>query len=578
MAGSPTNSDRGPRHAGGVIHTYLGYDPVDLPGPISSLAQQGDVANAGMEHMLAYGSMRDFSEEELANAIRLDPSQIAGLGPSLESLIAMLEERKQKILDTYETTKARRSAESEYLDLAEHLDPPKPHRKAYRKAVEAWQITDLKHLWYEQTGPATPFASGLLRLMQTLGDVYQIEALASAYRFTGKTPMTVEQALEIKEELETIDKLLEQLRQARETAQLAIIDMSQLAEFAEPGQMEQLEQLQEMVDEMLREQARREGLEHGTSGYELTPRAYKLFQSRVLQMIFSELSAGRTGRHQGDITGEGVVETQRTRAYEFGDSPAHMDITATMTNAILRQRGQQPLRLNHDDIEVHVTRNNPKCATAVIVDMSGSMRYGGQYIDAKRMALALDGLIRSEYPGDFLGFIEMYSVARTRRLHELAAMMPRVPTIRDPVVRLRADMSDPNMSEYRIPQHFTNMQHALLLARRLLSVQDTPNRQIVLISDGLPTAHYEDNELFLLYPPDPRTEEATLAEALRCKQDNITINMFVVPSWSQDEDDIRFNYRIAEATGGRVFFTSGSDLDRYVVWDYVKHRRTVIGG
>ncbi|MEQ9454203.1 MAG: VWA domain-containing protein [Phycisphaeraceae bacterium] len=569
------------RHAGGVIHTYQGYDPVELPGPISSMEQQGDLAALGMEHMLTYGSMRRFSEEELANAIHLDPSQIQGLGPSLESLIAMLEERKRKILETYETSHARLMAENAYLDHAASLDPPRKSRKAYRSAIEGFQYAELKKLWYRQDDEGSAFATGLLHLMEELGRLYQVEKLASDYGFTGHEKMSVDRALEIKAELEQIDKLLEQLRQAMENAQLAVIDMDELSEFADSGQIEELEAFQRQVEEMIREQARRQGLERGEAGgYDLTPEAYRLFQSRVLGTIFADLSAGKTGRHQADLSGEGAVEMQRTRAYEFGDSIAHMDIPATITNAMLRQQGGGsvgPVRFRPEDIEVHLTRNNPKCATVVIVDMSGSMRHGGQYVDAKRMALALDGLIRSEYPGDYLGFIEMYSVARIRTIGEVVAMMPKVPTIRDPVVRLRADMSDPEMNEYRVPQHFTNMQHALSLARRLLAAQDTPNRQVVLISDGLPTAHYEDQDLYMLYPPDSRTEEMTLREARLCKQEGITINMFVVPSWSQDEDDIRFSHRMAQTTGGRAFFTAGHDLDRYVVWDYVNHRRSVIG-
>ena len=151
-----------------------------------------------------------------------------------------------------------------------------------------------------------------------------------------------------------------------------------------------------------------------------------------------------------------------------------------------------------------------------------------------------------------------------------------MPTIFQPVVRLRADLSDPEVSETRIPQHFTNIQHALRLSRQTLGVQDTPNRQIILITDGLPTAHFEGTVLHLRYPPHPKTEAATLREGLLCQKDGITINIFLVPSWSQSEEDIRFAYRLAEGTKGRVFFTAGKDLDRYVVWDYVKRKREII--
>ncbi|MEO2032247.1 MAG: hypothetical protein ABGZ35_09190, partial [Planctomycetaceae bacterium] len=122
-----------------------------------------------------------------------------------------------------------------------------------------------------------------------------------------------------------------------------------------------------------------------------------------------------------------------------------------------------------------------------------------------------------------------------------------------------------------------NLQHGLQLSRRFLAGQDTPNRQIILITDGLPTAHFEGSELFLLYPPDPRTEMATMREGQLCRQENITINIFLLPSWSQSHEDVQFAHRLAESTGGRVFFTAGKDLDRFVVWDYVDQRREIIG-
>jgi uncharacterized protein with von Willebrand factor type A (vWA) domain len=209
--------------------------------------------------------------------------------------------------------------------------------------------------------------------------------------------------------------------------------------------------------------------------------------------------------------------------------------------------------------------------------MSGSMRWGGQYIAAKRMALALEALVHREYPGDRLHFIEMASVARVVPRSELVDLLPKPVTIHDPVVRLRADMSDPGITSRDLPPHFTNIQHALRLARRLFATADTPNRQVVLITDGLPTAHFEDEQLYLLYPPDPRTEQATMAEAAALSREGGTLNLFLVPSWSQSEEDVRFGHRLAESTGGRVVFTAGDDLDRFVVWDYLEGRRRLIG-
>jgi uncharacterized protein with von Willebrand factor type A (vWA) domain len=558
---------------GGVIHTYQKYDPKNFPSPTQP---PPDMVSPAFEHLLRFGGMQRLTPEQLARAVHIDPSQIAGLGPSLDALIAMLLERKRKILEKYETDTVQQTAANQFRRQAAGLTPPKPLRSKYDIAVREEQIYDFERLWYASDDERSPFARGLVQLMETLGDKYQVDELAARYEFTGRTSMTVPEALEVKAELDKIEELLKQLEQARETAQIAVIDMDALAEFTEPGDMERLQELQQMVENYLREMAERQGLTTEDGAFQLTPQAYKLFQGKLLERIFSNLQASRTGRHQGAVIGEGAVEMQQTKPYEFGDSLTDMDIPQSMINAMLRAGPGGRVRLRADDIEVHRTRNTPKCATVLIMDMSGSMRYDSQYVNVKRMALALNGLIRTEYPGDYLNFVEMYTFAKQRSGGEVIELLPKPVTVFDPIVRFKVDMSRDDISEFMIPPHFTNIQHSLQTARRLLGTQDTPNRQIVLITDGLPTAHFEGSWLYMLYPPDPQTEAATMREGAMCAREGITINLFLVPSWSQSEEDIRFAYRLAESTRGRVFFTAGSDLDRYVVWDYLNRRREII--
>lgn len=558
---------------GGIIHTYQKYDPKSFPSPTQP---PPDVVSSAFEHLLAYGDMRELTEEELARAVHLDASQIAGLGPSLDALREMLLERKRRILETYETKQVRETARREYRATGEALKPPKPLRGLYEKAFEQEQLRELEQLWYRAGGERSAFAGELLKLVERLGDKYQVDELAAKYEFTGRKPLTVPQAIAVKEELEQIDQLLKQLEEAARTAQIGIIDMEQLAQYAEPGDMERLAALQEQIDAYVRELAERQGLERGKRGFQLTPKAYRLFQGKLLEQIFSQLQASRSGRHQGPIVGEGAVELQHTKPYEFGDSVANMDIPASFTNAMIRSGAAVPVRLKPEDIEIHRTRNTPKCATVVLMDMSGSMRYGGLYVNVKRMGLALDGLIRREYPGDFVQFLEMYTFAKPRSPGEIVKLMPKPPTIFDPIVRLKVDMSREDVGEFQVPWHFTNIQHGLQLSRKFLASQDTPNRQVILITDGLPTAHFEGSMLYLLYPPHPATEAATLREGQLCRRENITINIFLLQSWSQSIEDVRFAQRLAESTKGRVFFTAGKDLDRYVVWDYVNRRRSIV--
>jgi len=562
------------RPVGGIIHTYQKYDPQNFPSPTQP---PPDMVSSAFEHLLMYGGRRKLTEEELARAIRLSPAQIAGLGPSLDALLAILLERKRKILARYETDTVLEKAGRHLQAVAAGIQIPDRFHAHFERAVRQEQILDLERIWYALDRDGAPAARQLVPLMEVMGHKYLIAEMAAKYPFVGRTPLTVPEALALKEELEKIDRLIEQLRQAQETAQIAVIDMDSLAEFTEPGDLEQLSEFQKTVQKLIRELAEQQGLEADDDGrIQLTPRAYRLFQGRLLERIFSELQESRTGRHSGPVTGEGAVELQATKPYEFGDSLAHVDLSQSLLNAMLRRDRSGELRLTHDDIVIHRTRNNPKCATVVIMDMSGSMRYDGQYVNVKRMALALDGLIRREYPGDFLRFFEMYTFAKPCPPGEIVNCMPKPVTLYDPIVRLKVDMSRLDVSEFQIPPHFTNLQHALRMARQSLAAQDTPNRQVLLITDGLPTAHFEEQTLFMLYPPDIRTEQATMREALQCQREGITINMFLVPSWSQSEEDIRFAYRVAETTRGRVFFTAGNDLERFVVWDYVKRKREIL--
>ncbi|MGI9517423.1 MAG: hypothetical protein ACR2NP_10270 [Pirellulaceae bacterium] len=559
---------------GGIVHTYQKYDPKKFPGPTQA---PPDLVSPLMEHLLAHGTVRQLTEEEMARAVKLDPEQFAKLGPSLDKIQMMLEDRKRRILEKYETDTVQLLARDAFHENADDVKPPKRLAERYRDAVRHEQLWDMERLWYAAGDDNSPFARQLLGVMRHLGNKYEIDELAAKYYFTGNEPLTIEEALRIKEELEKIDELLEQIEEARETSQIAVLDLDELSDFIPENDTHSLEEMKRMVENYVREMAEQQGIEFDGKQFQLTPQAYRVFQNKLLARLFGQLEASRSGRHQANIMGDGAIELQQTKPYEFGDSVTQMDIPQTMINAMVRQGSELPLRLKAEDIEVHRTRNTPRCATSVIMDMSGSMRYDGQYINVKRMALALDGLIRSEYPGDFLNFIEMYTFGKLRRSNEIATLMPKPVTLYDPVVRLGVDMSRDDVSEHMVHQHFTNMQHSLRLARQSLAGKPTRNKQIFVITDGLPTAHYEDSTLYMLYPPHSSTEAATLREAKLCQQEGIAINMFLVPSWSQSEEDIRFAYTIAESTKGRVIFTSGGNLDRYVVWDYMERKREILG-
>jgi uncharacterized protein with von Willebrand factor type A (vWA) domain len=565
----PTRDD-----LGGIVHSYQRYDPARIPSPRPA---DVDLVSPAMEHLLEFGELDDLTPEELAGAVLLDPEQIRGFGPSIESLRRMLEARKRKILEHWDAAGARKRARTAFREAAAKVKPPAKHKEIFHRAVREEQLRLLERLWYAQDDDQSRFGADLVGLVDRLGAVYQIDELATKWAFTGREKLGVEEALRVKEELEEIDRLLAQLAEAQKNARVGLIDLEALGRYAAEGELDDLARLKAQVEEMVARMAAEQGLDKGKKGYSLSPKAMRLFQGKLLEKIFSALDPSRTGRHQVNVTGEGAVELVPTRPYEFGDSVANIDIPGSLVNAMLRQGKERPLRLDARDIEVHTTRNTPKCATVVALDMSGSMRHGGLYVSVKRMALALQGLVQREFPGDTLSFLEMYSFAKPRPAGEIVTLLPKPVTIFEPVVRLRADMSDPAITAEDVPPHFTNIQHALQLARRQLARADTPNKQVILITDGLPTAHFEGNQLYLLYPPHKRTEEATLREAEACRREGIVVNVFLLSGWSQSREDIQFAYKLAQTAQGRVFFTSGKDLDRFVVWDYVSRRRSIIG-
>ena len=563
-----------PNQSGGIIHTYLKYDPVQFPSPN---APPADAVTPAFEHMLRYGTTRNFTEEQLANAIRIDPSQIQGFGPSMERMMDILEERKKKILETYETETVQKEAHLAYKKTQKKVKLSGALGKDFQKAFSEEQLVLLESIWYQAGGEKSDQSVKILEAIERLGEKYQIDELAAKYSFTGNQVMSVEEALMIKMELEKIDKLLRQLKDALQNAQLALVDLEELSEFVGMQEIEKLDDIQKQIQEYLKAIQESQGIEKDGKGLRLTPKSFRIFQSKLLQRIFSELKSSRTGRHSGPIDGEGAVETQKTKMFELGDSLANLDVVSSFVNLLVRSGGRKPENFALEDLIVHRTKNNPKCATAVLLDMSGSMRNGGIYVDVKRMGLALDGLIRSEFPGDRIHFIEMFTFGRVRSVSEIPQLMPKPVTIFDPVVRLRADMSDPEISEMDIPPHFTNIQHSLQQARTLLANSDTVNRQVILITDGMPTAHFEGKDLYLLYPPDPKTEAATIREAVLCARDGITINIFLLSSWNQTSEDVQFAYKMARLTNGRVIFVAGKDLDRFVVWDYLSQKKTILG-
>src|SRR5450432_286182 len=173
---------------GGIVHTYQKFDPTEFPSPT---APPPDLVSRAFEHMLYYGNTRRLTEEELARAVRIDPSQFRGFGPSVEALMELLRQRKRKILETYETDQVQNEARVAFQHQADQTRPPSKLAKQFQEAVREEQLTDLEDLWYRSGDERGEFARQLLRLSERLGEKYQIDELAGKYPFTGQQSMTV---------------------------------------------------------------------------------------------------------------------------------------------------------------------------------------------------------------------------------------------------------------------------------------------------------------------------------------------------------------------------------------------------
>ena len=383
--------------------------------------------------------------------------------------------------------------------------------------------------------------AALSQLGMHLGDLLPLDEMSRRYPFRGDEPVDLEGAMQLMDELGQMDRLERELRSVRDAADLQAIDPERVEQLAGPEAARDLERLRELAKKL--EEAgylEREGEE-----LKLTARAIRKIADKALADVFARLKRDRFGGHALHRRGGGGDQTDETKAYEFGD-PFLLDLKETVMNAVERGGPGTPLRLVPDDFEVFRTELRTQAATVVMVDMSRSMLNNGYFLPAKKMALALSALVRGQFPRDALYIIGFSLYAREFTPAQL-------PTL---------SWSEWNMG--------TNMHAGFALARQLLARHRGGNRQILLVTDGEPTAHLENGVADFNYPPTRRTVQETLKEVQRCTRENITINTFMLErsSWLT-----AFVEEMARINRGRAFFTTPERLGEYVLVDYVSTRR-----
>jgi uncharacterized protein with von Willebrand factor type A (vWA) domain len=304
--------------------------------------------------------------------------------------------------------------------------------------------------------------------------------------------------------------------------------------------------------------------------WRVSPKGVRRVQESALTNLFQTFQRDAIGKHETPQKGEGQVRLEDSKPYVYGDSLANLNLHETLKNAMLRQGGGPPIRLRMDDYVVYETEYQTRCATIVLVDMSGSMSRYGKYATTKKVALALQAMVRAQYPQDSLEIVGFYTYANKLTERQLLDSAPKPVSLFDSRVHLRFDLDNPPK---RVPQHFTNIDAGLRLARNLLMRSGAGNKQIIVVTDGEPTAHIEGREVVLMYPPSEKTARQTLNEVRRCASAGIRISSFALIEDYFYLGLVNFVEEMARVSQGVAAYCGADDLGKYVFDSFIGGRR-----
>ncbi|MFL6301623.1 MAG: vWA domain-containing protein [Terriglobales bacterium] len=284
--------------------------------------------------------------------------------------------------------------------------------------------------------------------------------------------------------------------------------------------------------------------------FEVTDKSLDFLGYKTLRDLLASFGRSSFGRHDTRDMSTGIEASGSSKAYEFGDT-LNLDITATLANAIHREGLSLPLNLEYSDLKVHQCEYQSSCATVVMLDCSHSMILYGEdrFTPAKKVAMALSHLIRTQYPGDTLSVVLFHDSAEELPLSQLARV--------------------------KVGPYYTNTREGLRLAQRVLARQRKDMKQIVMITDGKPSAlTLEDGRIYKnAFGLDPLVVSETLHEVAKCKRAGILINTFMLAS---DYGLVQFVQKVTEMCRGKAYFTTPYTLGQYLLMDYVSNKTKTI--
>lgn len=382
------------------------------------------------------------------------------------------------------------------------------------------------------------------QLSQNLQGMFPDAGWGKQYDFSGQDPLGFQEAMQSMQDLSDLEQLENLMKSASTPAALAEADMDKVRDLLGDDAAKSLDQLSKLTKMM-----QDAGLIDQREGrLQLTPRAMRKLGANALRELFGKLRKDMVGQHHVDATGIGHERANDTKPYEFGD-PFRLDLHTTLRNALRRDGSGLPISLKPEDFEIERTEHSTRSSTVLLLDLSMSMPMRDNFLPAKKVAMALHHLISSQFPRDYLGVVGFGETARE--------LQP------ESIPEVSWDFA-----------YGTNMHHAFTLARRMLARQ-SGTKQIIMITDGEPTAHImPSGEIFFNYPPVHQTVEATLREVTRCTKEQIRINTFMLDA---DNGLRRFIEQLTKINKGRAFFTTPDTLGDYVLVDFLNHKRTMAG-
>ncbi len=425
-------------------------------------------------------------------------------------------------------------------ELIEQMQAQMQAMQSLMQSMPGDQRDQLQSLLSDRLGDPE-LESELSELAQNLDFMNPRREDPQSYPFRGDEEIDLQRAMDLMSEMHNIDDMERDLERAQYTGDLDQVDLDQLRDLLGDEAAQQFEELKKLLEVL--EQAgyvRREGDE-----WKLTPRGTRQIGQRALTEIYKQLKKHGLGNHAVPEAGRHGERLDESKPYEFGD-PFHLDMRRTIMNALEREGRGAPVALDPQDFEVYRTELVTTTATVLMVDLSWSMALRGSFQAAKKVALALQNLIKTLYPKDTLYVIGFSAYARELKPAEL------------PYVRWDESVLG------------TNMHHALLLAEKLLAKHRGGSKQILMISDGEPTAHLERGRSQFAYPPSPVTIRETLKQVKRVTQQGVTINTFMLDRNYYLKE---FVNQLAKINGGRVFYTTPDRLGEYLLVDYVQHKK-----